>query len=304
MKITTALAAGLGGIGAISAACLTYATTIELNAFHLRRVTVAVLPPKAESVRVLHLSDLHLLGSQTRKIAWVRALADLEPHFVVNTGDNVAEAAALHDLAHALSPLAGVPGVFVFGSNDYHSARPINPVKYFHPSHPTHVQANLPTAALALTLEGLGWADAEQRRLQFRLEGTTIEVRGCGDHHAELDDYPVVAGPISPEVDLLMGVTHSPYRAVLDQMTLDGAGLILCGHTHGGQVCLPGGRALTTNCDLPASAAKGLSRHRVGEMETALHVSAGLGTSPYAPYRFCCPPEATLLTLTARPDRD
>jgi predicted MPP superfamily phosphohydrolase len=89
-------------------------------------------------------------------------------------------------------------------------------------------------------------------------------------------------------------------------MTADGFGLILAGHTHGGQLCVPGFGALVTNCDLPPRQAKGLSVHRADDGSGArslLHVSAGLGTSPYAPVRFACPPEATLLTLVAGPDR-
>jgi predicted MPP superfamily phosphohydrolase len=77
--------------------------------------------------------------------------------------------------------------------------------------------------------------------------------------------------------------------------------LVFAGHTHGGQLCLPGKGALVTNCDLDTARAKGLHRHPAGDPEGAwLHVSAGLGTSPMAPVRFCCRPEATLLTLDAR----
>ena len=94
-----------------------------------------------------------------------------------------------------------------------------------------------------------------------------------------------------------MGVAHAPYLRVLDQFAADGYETILAGHTHGGQLCLPFKGALVTNCDLDTARAKGLHRHG----DSWLHVSAGLGTSPYAPVRFCCRPEATLLTLTPRP---
>jgi predicted MPP superfamily phosphohydrolase len=106
-------------------------------------------------------------------------------------------------------------------------------------------------------------------------------------------------------------VTHAPYLRILDAMVTDGAGLVLAGHTHGGQLCIPGYGAIVTNCDLDPARAKGLSRHGrpwdgtgdpglggVDGRGAVLHVSAGLGTSPYAPVRFACPPEATLLTLT------
>ncbi len=95
---------------------------------------------------------------------------------------------------------------------------------------------------------------------------------------------------------------------MLDQFAADGYDLILAGHTHGGQVCLPGGRALVTNCDLEHRSgprgSPGTRRRRppAPPGSSWLHVSAGVGTSPFAPVRLFCRPEATLLTLVARPD--
>jgi predicted MPP superfamily phosphohydrolase len=120
-----------------------------------------------------------------------------------------------------------------------------------------------------------------------------------------------VARHADPGAALTVGVTHAPYQRVLDAMTADGAGLVIAGHTHGGQLCLPFFGALVTNCDLDRKRAKGVSRWwpgaarpgagRVAPAGAAyLQVSAGLGTSPMAPVRFACRPEASLLTLTPR----
>ena len=79
--------------------------------------------------------------------------------------------------------------------------------------------------------------------------------------------------------------------------------LILAGHTHGGQVCVPGYGALVTNCDIDTRRVKGVSQHTADGHTAAMHVSAGLGMSPFAPYRFACRPEASLLTLVARDER-
>jgi len=290
----------LAGVAAAGAACVAYGTFIESNHFRLRHVGVPVLPAGHSPIRILHISDLHLMASQRKKMDWVRGLARLNPDFIVNTGDNLSCANALGALTRTLEVFASVPGVFVLGSNDYYGPRPINPMKYLFSSKHNREGEILPTSALIALLTSLGWDNAEQNRLIYTLRGTTIEVRGCGDAHMGADDYPRDMGESS--ADLLIGVTHAPYRAVLDQMTADGVSLIFAGHTHGGQVCLPGGRALTTNCDLPPAQAKGLSIHQYGPAEAYLHVSAGLGTSPYAPYRFACPPEATLFTLEARPE--
>jgi len=299
MKKLTGAGPLLGAVAAVGAACLAYGVVVEPNAFRLRRLSVPVLPAGHSPIRVLHISDLHLLPGQTRKIAWVRSLAGLDPHLVVDTGDNIAGHDALPALAEALGPLAGIPGVFVFGSNDYYGPAPINPLRYFLPHRRARRQPRLPSKALALNLGHLGWTDVAGRQVTWRIADTVVEIRGTGDAHIRLDDYESVAGPST--ADVLIGVTHAPYSRLLDPMTEDGAALIMAGHTHGGQVCWPGGRALTTNCDLPNRQARGLSRHHFGDKSAYLHVSAGLGTSPYAPYRFCCPPEATLLTLEARP---
>jgi predicted MPP superfamily phosphohydrolase len=272
----------------------------ERNRFTLREVIVPVLPPGSEPIRILHLSDLHLLPHQKRKIAWIRRLGQLQPDFVVNTGDNVSSPKALPALARALEPLQGIPGVFVNGSNDFNGPGPVNPFQYFKDERPDSAITPLPVEAMWSLFREFGWRRAEEKRLRYTLRGSTIEVRGCGDAHINADYYPLVAGAVDEDVDLLLGVTHAPYRRVLDQMVADGAGLIIAGHTHGGQVCLPGGHALTTNCDLPSPQAKGLSMWTWGDNASFLHVSAGLGTSPYAPVRMCCPPEATLLTLTSR----
>jgi hypothetical protein len=84
---------------------------------------------------------------------------------------------------------------------------------------------------------------------------------------------------------------------VLDAFAADGFPLVLAGHTHGGQLRVPFYGALVTNCGIDRERARGLHRW---SGDTWVHVSAGLGTSPYAPVRFACPPEASLLTLVPR----
>ncbi|MDR1387164.1 MAG: metallophosphoesterase [Propionibacteriaceae bacterium] len=288
------------GLAAAGLAGLTWGVAVERHWFALRRLVLPLLPAGAEPVTVLHLSDLHLTPGQDRKVAWLRRLGDLRPDLVVSTGDNVAQAEALPALAHALEPLLDRPGGFVFGSNDLYSARWTSPHRYLGgtTSGSRRQHQRLPTTALRALLSGGGWSFLEGRRVVVELNGSRIELRGCGDAHLGLDtNYAAVAGPPDPTVDLALGVAHAPYRRVLDAMTADGVGLILAGHTHGGQVCLPGYGALTTNSDLDRRQAKGLSSHRWAGRQSQLHVSAGLGTSPFAPYRFACRPEASLLAL-------
>ena len=104
-----------------------YASLIERNAFVLREVTMPVLSPGSSPLKVLHISDIHMRPKQRRKQAWLRELARLEPDLVVNTGDNLAHPKAVPGVVQALGDLLSVPGVFVFGSNDYFGPRLKNP---------------------------------------------------------------------------------------------------------------------------------------------------------------------------------
>lgn len=296
------------GLAATAAAGLAYAAGYEVRAYRLRRFDVPVLAPGSRPIRVLHLSDLHIRPGQRAKVEWVRRLAALEPDLVVNTGDNISHPEAVPAAVEAYRPLLPTPGVFVFGSNDYFAPRLKNPARYFLPIERIHRQnerdqaatgADLPWKELRDELSSAGWLDLNNGRGALTVDGRRLAFAGVDDPHLGRDRLDDVTGPADPDADLPVGVMHAPYRRVLDSMRADGYRLLLAGHTHGGQLCLPGVGALVTNCDIERARAKGLSRHpAVGGADAAwLHVSAGLGTSPYAPVRFACPPEATLLTL-------
>lgn len=292
LKNTAAVGAGslIAGIG--------YASLIERNAFTLREVTMPVLTPGSTPLRVLHLSDLHMRPGQRRKQAWLRELARLEPDLVVNTGDNLAHPKAVPAVVQALSDLLSVPGVFVFGSNDYFAPQLKNPLNYVtNPGHRVHGQP-LPWQDLRAAFTERGWLDMTHTRRELEVAGLRIALAGVDDPHLKRDRYDTIAGAATPTANLSLGLTHSPEPRVLDRFAADGYQLVMAGHTHGGQLCLPFYGAIVTNCELDRSRAKGASRWGA---DMALHVSAGIGTSPYAPVRFCCRPEATLLTLVAAP---
>lgn len=283
--------------GAAAVAGLAYAAW-EARQHTLRRVEVPVLSERANrpAARVLHLSDLHLTPRRHSTVEWVRSLAELRPDAVIVTGDFLAHADAVPTVLEALAPLREVPGAFVLGSNDYFAPGPVNPAAYlFGPSRVDPARPELPWRELAADLRET-WIDLSNAHSHLQVGALAVAVRGVDDPHIGRDDYGAVAGRFAPEADLRVGVTHAPYRRVLDAMSADGADLILAGHTHGGQLRLPGLGALVTNCDLDRRRARGLSTYAGAH----LHVSAGLGTSPYAPVRFACPPEATLLTLVRR----
>jgi predicted MPP superfamily phosphohydrolase len=285
-----------------------YAAGIEVRNFVVRRVEVPVLPAGHRPLRVLQVSDLHLMPSQGRKRAWLASLADLRPDLVIDTGDNISHPGSVGPLLDAFGPLLDVAGVFVFGSNDYFAPTLRNPVRYLLPDEGQRNTRSpqLPWRELRAELTGRGWHDLTNTTARLTVGDTTIAFAGVDDPHLEYDDLAAIGGPAPADADLRIGVAHAPYLRVLDQFARDGYDLTIAGHTHGGQLCLPFKGALVTNCDLDTARAKGLHRHpadsKPGDPGSSwLHVSAGAGTSPYAPVRFCCRPEATLMTLVARP---
>lgn len=301
MRALTALPAAVLATGA---ATVGYAGLVERTRWTLRRFTVPVLPPGQRPLRVLQLSDLHMTAGQRSKQDWVRGLADLQPDLVVTTGDNLAGHDAVPPTLQALEPLLDLPGVFVLASNDYFAPRPKNPFKYFWPDHKRVHGDPLPWEPLRDAQLGRGWLDLTNATGELTVDGRRIVFAGVDDPHLQRDRYDVVAGPADRDADLRMGLVHAPEPRVLDRFAADGYDLLLCGHTHGGQLRVPFYGALVTNCGIDRGRSRWLHRwtdptpgHPTG---TWLHVSAGLGTSPYAPLRFACPPEATLLTLTAR----
>ncbi|GAA4589822.1 metallophosphoesterase [Planotetraspora phitsanulokensis] len=285
------LGLGVAGLG--------YASIVERNWFRLRRFDVPVLAPGQRPVRILQISDLHLTPGRSRLINWVRSLASLEPDLVVNTGDTLAHPDAIGPYMRAVEPLLDRPGLFVYGSNDLYAPRPKNPARYLWRTSKNdsrqHIP-NLPWAELGAAMTEAGWVDMNNATARLKVADLDVHVGGIHDSHIDRDRYDEIAGPAPADADLRLGVMHSPEPRNMSRFAADGYQLLLAGHTHGGQLCIPFYGALVTNCGIDRARVKGLSRHE----SSWLHVSAGLGTSPYAPVRFACPPEATLLTLVPR----
>lgn len=324
-------------IASAGAAAAVWATQIERRAYGLRRYEMRVLAPGAAPVRALHLSDLHLAPWQADRVRFVQSLARFEPDLIIDTGDNVGHVGALPALREALEPFAGVPGVFVHGSNDYYGPVPKNPVVYL-----TGGRKHRPDTPPALDIDGmeqlfdrLGWRSLNNTAAAVEVAGQPMTFFGVDDPHIDLDSVPEAAAALaavnasSPTPAARIGVVHAPYQRVLNEFVSLGADALFAGHTHGGQLCVPLYGALVTNCDIPRDQVKGLSLwppvsgavklRSVGQVSRAglpvhavsgsaedasrsvpLEISAGLGTSIYAPARFACRPEASLIELLPR----
>ena len=278
----------------------------ETTQFELREETVPVLPAGARDIRVLHLSDIHMIPGQQAKTQWLRELAGLRPDYVINTGDNLSHAKGIPALLHALEPLMAFPGAFVPGSNCYYGPKLKNPLRYLTHRNGTPKLSDrdaLPFEEMHRAFGAAGWVNMANRAYSTALGGIRLDMTGVDDPHIERDHFAgwpkgSVSSDEAPHVRIALA--HAPYQRVLDQFAGSKADIIFAGHTHGGQVCIPGYGALTSNCDLPTWRARGLSYWEHAGQRVPLNVSAGLGHSRFAPVRIACRPEAVLVTLTAR----
>ncbi|HEY9497861.1 MAG TPA: metallophosphoesterase [Terrimesophilobacter sp.] len=308
----SAVGTALAVLGTAALGAFAWGALVERNRFTVRRESVAVLDPGARPLTVLHLSDLHMAPWQTAKQDWLRTLVDYEPDLVVVTGDSLGHGRGLEGVKRALEPLRGIPGVFVHGSNDYFGPALKNPFGYFSDR---DVEAadpvRLDTAALEEFFDSLGWLNLNNTARAMTIKGSRLEFLGVNDAHRDWDRLELLPGAMDemrenvgwqddrtgPE-PVTIGLTHAPYQRVLNSFVNYGADVIFAGHTHGGQVRVPGIGALVTNCDLPRDQASGLSLWHHALKAAYLEVSAGVGTSIYAPVRFANPPEAVIVTLT------
>lgn len=301
----------LAGLGALALGAAAWGSLVERENFRVRRETLPVLDPGSEPIRVLHLSDIHMAPWHSPAVAWIRELTELHPDIVVGTGDFLGHPEGLGALTEALIPFAGIPGVVTHGSNDRVAPRLKNPFSYVvAPStpHGDHSGEAMDFAGLTALYERLGWVDIDNAVTHMEIRGSALEWVGVGDAHYGLDNLSRLPALLDDAREAressttsltTLGVTHAPYQRVLNALQNQGAEAIFAGHTHGGQVCLPGGQALTTNCDLPTSMASGVHVWTHATRASYLEVSAGIGTSIYAPIRLFCPPEAVLVTLVA-----
>lgn len=302
----TVRGAALAAAAATASAGVLYGYGLgQTTRFALREESLALLPPGSSPIRILHLSDIHMVPNQELKRRWLHSLAELQPDLVINTGDNLGHMDGLGSLLEALGPLMAFPGAFVPGSNCYFGPRLKNPLRYL--GKRSDVPRNspkyqLPWQQMHSAFGAAGWVNLTNRNHSMAVNGTRLDFTGVDDPHLHLERFAGwPAGSVSSDAapHLRVALAHAPYQRVLDTFTDAGADLILAGHTHGGQVCIPGYGALVTNCDLPTWRASGLTQWEHAGKSVPLNVSAGIGTSRFAPVRIACPPEAILLTLTA-----
>ncbi|NWG14459.1 MAG: metallophosphoesterase [Acidobacteria bacterium] len=249
----------------------------ERNALDSRLRTLefefANLPASFEGFRILHLSDIHADGLAGLAEASCARLRGLEADLCVLTGDYRYDiegscAAVYPEMGKILACVRAKHGVVgILGNHDF--------------------------AEKIVHLERMGVRVLMNDSLEIRRGIESIWICGVDDpHYYGCDDLPGALAPV-PEGAFKVLLAHSPelYEEAADR----GIDLYLCGHTHAGQVCLPGGIPIVLNTSAPRRFARGIWRH--GHVQG--YTSAGIGCS-LLPVRFNCPPEITLIELRTK----
>ena len=261
------------------------------------RLTTKHLPVRAgtPAVTVLHVSDTHLRSETKHVRSFLERLPDAigeVPDLVFATGDFTDDDPSMADAISLLNGLeAKIGRFFVYGSHDYFDSPGISFGKYFSGGS-TEGARRRDESAMTEALEAKGWKSVINSTEIVETDKGTIRISGVADPYLRWQQTEHIER--GPDEDLALALVHAP--DVVSEWMLNGFDLVVAGHTHGGQVRIPGVGAVVTNCALPTELAVGPTRIGRGW----LHVSPGMGNGPYTPIRFGCRPEATLLRLEPR----
>lgn len=281
------IAALLWLANALLVAFALYSYFVEPYQLRLTRRTVHVpdLPAELDGLRLAHLADLHVKSERrhfpqemaTRAVAMALAL---EPDVICLTGDLAQASRHIGLAARLLQPLAAHPVFAVMGNHDH------DKMMESEFSGPPDERVSADEWRRAVTDAGCTVLVNEGAALPLR--GRSVTILGAGDPSCGWDDLDATfAAPPAGDVRLLLA--HSP--DVLDDPRTDWADLVLCGHTHGGQVRFPGLGTPWAPVWRDRRRAAGL--FAVGD--TQCNVTRGVAAGIRA--RFLCWPEVCELTL-------
>ncbi len=235
-----------------------------------RELHLPRLPPAFDGVSILHLGDLHFIGTVGRPYfeRVMEHAQKLQPDLICFTGDLLDDPNLMSWLPATLGKLRAPLGCFfILGNHDWH----------------------LDMAAIRRELCGLGWQDVSVAPQQIERNGDLLHL--AGSEYPWMDRQPTFAGV--PEAALRILLSHTPDN--IAQARRQQVDLMLSGHNHGGQIRLPVIGPVYCPSRFGCYYAEGLFH----ESPTLLHVSRGL--SGRHPLRYGCLPEITKLLLRNGP---
>ena len=292
------LVAGAGALGALGVVATLYAwwesTAVEVTE---RRLVLPDLPPGLEGLRILHISDTHFPASGDSVGRFLERIWHLDYDLICCTGDYVETSAGWDSAGDALTQLTAPLGVYAtLGAHDY--CQPVRSFDEWVSFNADRLMGSprrfVNPAPFVERLEEAGIVVLRNEWRSLEIGGELVRIGGAGDDSvrmARLDSATPPPGGFS------IMLTHAPDAALRLRMPRDGGpSLVLCGHTHGGQIRIPGWGA-------PLRHSRLVSREQTsGVFEVSgaqVVVSQGFGTA-HVPLRFACRPEIGLITLTNR----
>ena len=285
------------GLGLAGLALYLYGTRVETRKYRLETLKLRTRSRTAaggrrHDLRILHLSDLHLSGSDDHKVEFIRSITDDDYDMVVLTGDVFEFEHGIKYGEHLLSRKPRLGAYAVFGNHDYYDYSILNKTlgrvikKLRHPARKKDVTPH------ARSLRQGGFTVLVNESVHLTDED--IYIVGI--------DYPGIARDelmglmeMAPPQSLRLGLFHLPRK--LEMLADAGFHMAFGGHTHGGQIRLPGFGALVTDSELARHEASGV----LCRGETTIHISRGLGADPRSNIRLFCPPAATVIELSHYP---
>ena len=282
--------------GALGVGATLYAwwesTAVEVTE---RRIMLPDLPPGLEGLRILHVSDTHFPASGDSVGRFLERIWHLDYDLICCTGDYVETSAGWDSAGDALTQLTAPLGVYAtLGAHDY--CQPVRSFDEWVSFNADRLMGSprrfVNPSPFVERLEDAGIVVLRNEWRSLEIGGELVRIGGAGDDSvrmARLDSATPPAGGFS------IMLTHAPDAALRLRMPRDGGpSLVLCGHTHGGQIRVPGWGA-------PMRHSRLVSREQTsGVFEVSgaqVVVSQGFGTA-HVPLRFACRPEIGLITLT------
>ena len=245
---------------------------------------------RRRTLKILHISDLHLAEKEDqRKISFLEYMTDQEYDLIVLTGD-IFE----HDASVKYAPCLNMKeprlGAYaVLGNHDYYRYNYTNKIlgRIYKPlRHPEDHSRDV--RPLVHALEHVGYK--VMRNEVSHLNQESLSILGVDFPDIEEEKMKELVDEI-PVGNLKLSLVHMPRK--LNSFVRNELDVVFAGHTHGGQVRVPGVGAIITDCELDRSEASGLVRRD----NTYFHISQGLGSDPKTNFRVFCPPKATVIEI-------
>ena len=292
-------------LAVVMAAGLTWVVFVERSRLVIdsQNVTVRNRVRSDFSLRMLHISDLHMNGSSPfrrwRLSRYTQRIKALSYDIVIYTGDMVDDGEGIAPAMAFLADVAsGRPVFVVLGNHDYHRYSSLENILNVHTLRDLGLVVDIPPnrylSELKEAVRRDGMVLLNNRGQSVKMGNAEAWMVGVDDlmlGTPDLNEALLNAPPGAPVVLL----SHNP--DIYPWADLAGVDLVLSGHTHGGQVCLPWIGPVLTRCRVGRRNASGLSRPGT----SLLHVSRGLGET--LPIRFHCPHQATIIVLRGEEEK-